>query len=47
VRWVRAISQEGRAKGCGIEFQFLDDATRAEVLSIQSGKNPLAYIPRG
>jgi uncharacterized protein (TIGR02266 family) len=45
VRWVRIQNTENSPYGCGIEFTYLSDAGRDQIINFVSSKKPRAYIP--
>ncbi|MCX5759690.1 MAG: hypothetical protein NTU83_14540, partial [Candidatus Hydrogenedentes bacterium] len=45
VRWVRP-DLKGNTCACGIEFEYLSDACRGNVLAWINARHLVAYIPR-
>ena len=45
VRWTRPPA-DGRPGGCGIEFLFLEDHCRAEMIGVIGAKSSPAFLPR-
>lgn len=45
VRWVRSSSVDKAVRGIGIEFDYLPDEIRSEVLKLIKALNPVPYIP--
>jgi CheY-like chemotaxis protein len=46
VRWVRGQSLEQSSRGCGIEFEYLSDETRDQVIDAIKLAKPKAFIPK-
>lgn len=46
VRWARAKRPEGLPAGCGIEFLFLDDETREQVVAFIESLKTKSFIPK-
>ena len=46
IRWVRTEKSECGPTGCGIEFEFLDDSTRKEIIQIINEKKTKSFIPK-
>lgn len=46
VRWVRTKDSANSPSGCGIEFTYLGDVERKQLLEFIASKKPIAYIPK-
>jgi CheY-like chemotaxis protein len=46
VRWVRTQECDGRSSGCGIEFDFLDDYSRGQIVTLINSIKTKAFIPK-
>lgn len=46
VRWVRTKGVDDSPVGCGIEFTYLDEDGRNQILEYVNSKKPKAYIPK-
>jgi len=47
VRWTRHESSEGFPAGAGIEFMWLDDSSRRDMMEFLAKNKPTAYVPLG
>ena len=46
VRWVRSPSVPNFQSGCGLEFQYLDDSTRTQLIDLIRCLNTKSFIPK-
>ena len=46
VRWVRGKPHEGQKSGCGIEFEYLSDDSRREIVDLVGKLKTKAFIPK-
>ncbi|MBI3555040.1 MAG: PilZ domain-containing protein [Deltaproteobacteria bacterium] len=47
VRWTRRGAIDGLSPGCGVEFTYLDDASRALFVRMIAGTKARPFIPKG
>lgn len=47
VRWVRRAVTDGLPAGCGLEFTYLADSTRALFARMTTGTRARPFIPKG
>lgn len=45
VRWVRTVSAQNRPSGCGIEFEFLSDRSRSQIVQLVNELKTKSFIP--
>lgn len=45
VRWVRTRNTDGFSSGCGIEFSYLGESERKQIIDLIQQFKPTAYIP--
>lgn len=46
VRWIRIQENPGRPAGCGIEFEYLSDDSRKQVITFINNLKTKAFIPK-
>ncbi len=46
VRWIRTTDAPDAPAGCGLEFEYLTDESRKEILALLSGANIKPFIPK-
>ena len=46
VRWIRAQVADSRPKGCGIEFDYLSDECRTQVIELINDLKTKSFIPK-
>ena len=46
VRWVRIHETGGHPSGCGIEFRYLSDENRKDIINLIEGLKTKAFIPK-
>lgn len=46
LRWVRKKTQDGKPTGCGIEFDYIETASRSPLLELISKERPKSFIPK-
>jgi CheY-like chemotaxis protein len=46
VRWIRVLDQDGLPSGCGIEFDYLEEASRNQVIALIETLTTKAFIPK-
>jgi CheY-like chemotaxis protein len=46
IRWVRSSNSDSHPAGCGVEFEYLNDNTRTQVVDFISDLRVKAFIPK-